>query len=266
MKGLLSLPPRETWRGLLTSSMITISMEDALRLLRTVEGVVVVAEEGLDLDPDLGQGLALEIVRDLDQDPSHGPDPVRERKKIRIPSLVPAPSPVPKSGLSPAQDPKEEASPALDLARSLAQDQDHDPSLVIRKEIRNLVPDPSQRDQSPALVQRSAPSLGLDPTVQSPDLDLGQNPEGTSVPPQDPTVRIEKQRKLAVAQNPVQHQGLNHQWKMGRNLDPDQTQRLQKKWSKTEEIRSLSKMEMSESHYFDVLKNNVFFLLISYIN
>merc|ERR1719481_775643 len=198
-----------------------ISMEDALRLLRTVEGVVVVAEEGLDLDPDLGQGLALEIVRDLDQDPSHGPDPVRERKKIRIPSLVPAPSPVLKSGLSPAQDPKEEASPALDLARSLVQDQDHDPSLVIRKEIQNLVPDPSQRDQSPALAQRSAPSLGLDPTVQ--------NPEGTSVPPQDPTVRIEKQKKLAVAQNPVQHQGLNHQWKMGRNLDPDQTQRLQKK-------------------------------------
>merc|ERR1712025_1523394 len=113
------------------------------------------------------------IVRDLDQDPSHGPDPVRERKKIRIPSLVPAPSPVPKSGLSPAQDPREE--------------------------------------ESPALVQRSAPSLGLDPTVQSPDLDLGQNPEGTSVLPQDPTVRIEKQRKLAVAQNPVQHQGLNHQ-------------------------------------------------------
>merc|ERR1712117_294548 len=202
------------------------------------EGVVVVAEEGLDLDQDLGQGLALEIARDLDQDPSHGPDPVRERKKIRIPSLVPA------------------ASPALDLARSLAQDQDHDPSLVIRKEIRNLVPDPSRRDQSPALVQRSAPSQGLDPTVQSLDLDLGQNPEGTSVPPQGPTVRIEKQRKLAVAQNPVQHQGLNHQWKMGINLDPDQTQKLLKKWSKTEEIRSLSKMEMSESHYFDILKNN----------
>merc|ERR1712142_357026 len=221
-------------------------------LLRTVEGVVVVAEEGLDLDQDLGQGLALEIARDLDQDPSHGPDPVRERKKIRIPSLVPAPSPVPKSGRSPAQDPREEASPALDLARSL----DQDPSLVIRKEIRNLVPDPSQRDQSPALVQRSAPSQGLDPTVQSLDLDLGQNPEGTSVPPQGPTVRIEKQRKLAVAQNPVQHQGLNHQWKMGINLDPDQTQKLLKKWSKTEEIRSLSKMEMSESHYFDILKNN----------
>merc|ERR1712233_255431 len=113
-----------------------------------------------------------------------------------------------------------------------------------------------QRDQSPALVQRSAPSQGLDPTVQSLDLDLGQNPEGTSVPPQGPTVRIEKQRKLAVAQNPVQHQDLNHRWKMGINLDPDQTQKLLKKWSKTEEIRSLSKMEMSESHYFDILKNN----------
>merc|ERR1712013_804941 len=128
--------------------------------------------------------------------------------------------------------PRGEVSLDLALGKNLGPGPDHVQSRMTRKEIPSLVQDPSPRDRSPALGLRSGQNLDQDPSR-----------EEISGPPQDPVVRIERQRKLAVALSRVQDP--NHRQQMGINPSPgpDHTQRLLRKWNKMAENQSPQKTE-----------------------
>merc|ERR1712106_190521 len=176
-------------------------------------------EEGLALDPGLGQDLVPGIVKDLDPGPSLALDPVQELRKRRNPSPDRDPNPGPRSGLSLAQGPREEASPGLAQVKSPVPDRGLAPSRVTRKEILNHDPVLNQsprRDQNLAPAQERGLSPVLDPTAPSLDLDPGLSLGATSAPPPGLTAR--KRRKLAVDLSPDPDQ--NPQQKMETSLLP----------------------------------------------
>merc|ERR1712083_400082 len=156
--------------------------------------------------------------------------------KKKIQSLAPARSLAPRSVPNHAPGPRGGASLVLALGKSPDPGPDHAPSPMTRKEIPSLVTDPS---------------LGL-------DRDLSR--EETSVPPQDLAARIEKQKKLAVAQSRVQDPNPRQKMGINPNPGPDRTQRLLRKWNKMAENLPQLKTETNKNilSFFEA-KINVFF-------
>jgi hypothetical protein len=226
-----------------------------------VEGVEEGAEEDQGLDPGLGPGLAPGIVKVLDQDPSHALDRVLESRKKKIPSLVLVRSLAPRSVPSLAQDPREGASLAPVLERSLALDQDRAPSPETRKGIpsHGLAPSLNLRDPSLALAQQRDPSPVLDLTAQSPGLDLGPSLGETKDPLLDPTVKRKKLRKHEVALSPDQNQDLNLQLRTETNQCLDRGPRLLRKWKRMGQILLLQRMAMNKMVAAVINKVDVFF-------
>merc|ERR1712083_70888 len=180
--------------------------------------------------------------------------------KKKIQSLAPARSLAPRSVPNHAPGPRGGASLVLALGKSPDPGPDHAPSPMTRKEIPSLVPDPSPRGPSPDLALKSGPNPGLDLTAQSLGLDRDLSREETSVPPQDLAARIEKQRKLAVAQSRVQDPNPRQKMGINPNPGPDRTQSLLRKWNRMAENLPQLKTETNKNilSFFEA-KINVFF-------
>lgn len=200
----------------------------------------MVVVEGEDVNPALDPGLGRDldpVARDQDHVPSLDLDPAQqESRRRKTQSLVLDPSLGLRSVLSPAQDPREEASLVPALERSLALGRDPDPNLVTRRGTLNpgLVQNP-RRDPSLAPGQARNPSLARAPTTQSPAQGLALSLEERSAPHPDPAAKKEKLKELAAILNPSLD--LNRQQKTETNLhmwkSPALVRSLRRKWKKT---------------------------------